>query len=391
LGLKTEQESAVVTVAPELEQSSSVGEYIPTTSTINSAPRFDHNPVTGESLGLFVEEQRTNLVLNSADVSQWQAINSAVVNTNQVTAPDGTLTGDGVTAALTSSNVTQQVTITSSTNTYTVSCFVRNNNAASSRIDGYVRAGSIINVSAGVTVDWNALTATGTGAAASVRLTPYLNGWYRLSYSIADNNAASDNLRIQFFPDTITGNKQIYLWGLQYEQGAFPTSYIPTTTATATRSADVASITGSAFSSWYRQDEGTFYGDAFRFSAVPATDFPVIADSRVGTDRLQIGYLTEGLASAFVQVAGVAQAEMYPGSGNARNRKVAFAAAADNFGATCNGAAVLTDSSGSMPTAMISLGIGSHTQNAQYLNGHIRRLTYWPQRLGNEVLQRITT
>jgi len=44
----------------QLEQSTTVGEYIPTTSTINSAPRFDHNPTTGESLGLLVEESRTN-------------------------------------------------------------------------------------------------------------------------------------------------------------------------------------------------------------------------------------------------------------------------------------------------------------------------------------------
>jgi hypothetical protein len=43
----------------QLEQSATVGEYIPTTSTINSAPRFDHNPTTGESLGLLVEEART--------------------------------------------------------------------------------------------------------------------------------------------------------------------------------------------------------------------------------------------------------------------------------------------------------------------------------------------
>jgi hypothetical protein len=44
----------------QLEQSATVGEYIPTTSTINSAPRFDHNPTSGESLGLLVEEARTN-------------------------------------------------------------------------------------------------------------------------------------------------------------------------------------------------------------------------------------------------------------------------------------------------------------------------------------------
>jgi hypothetical protein len=51
----------------QLEQSATVGEYIPTTSTINSAPRFDHDPTTGESLGLLVEEQRTNLLLRSEE------------------------------------------------------------------------------------------------------------------------------------------------------------------------------------------------------------------------------------------------------------------------------------------------------------------------------------
>jgi hypothetical protein len=41
----------IYVAAPQLEQSATVGEYIPTTSTINSAPRFDHDPATGESLG----------------------------------------------------------------------------------------------------------------------------------------------------------------------------------------------------------------------------------------------------------------------------------------------------------------------------------------------------
>ena len=54
----------------QLEQSTTVGEYIPTTSTINSATRFDHDPTTGESLGLLVEELRTNIIPYSEDFSQ---------------------------------------------------------------------------------------------------------------------------------------------------------------------------------------------------------------------------------------------------------------------------------------------------------------------------------
>jgi hypothetical protein len=48
----------------------------------------------------------------------------------------------------------------------------------------------------------------------------------------------------------------------QLEQGAFATSVIPTSGTAATRAADVASISGSNFSSWYRQDEGTVFADA---------------------------------------------------------------------------------------------------------------------------------
>jgi hypothetical protein len=74
----------------QLEQSTTVGEYIPTTSTINSAPRFDHNPTTGESLGLLVEEQRTNLLLRSEefDGAGWTA-SEATITANQIVAPNG--------------------------------------------------------------------------------------------------------------------------------------------------------------------------------------------------------------------------------------------------------------------------------------------------------------
>jgi hypothetical protein len=131
------------------------------------------------------------------------------------------------------------------------------------------------------------------------------------------------------------------------------------------------------------------FGDAFRQFSVPATDFPVIADTRTATDRFQIGYLTEGLASAYIQVGGAAQAEMYPVSGNARNRKIALAAVANSYGAVCNGGAVATDTSGTMPTSMTSLSIGS-IGSAQFLNGTIRRLTFFPARLPNTTLQRLT-
>jgi hypothetical protein len=57
-----------------------------------------------------------------------------------------------------------------------------------------------------------------------------------------------------------TGNGEtMYVYGVQYEAGSFPTSYIPTVASTVTRAADVASITGANFSSWFNPVNGTFF------------------------------------------------------------------------------------------------------------------------------------
>ena len=273
------------------------------------APRFDHNPTTGESLGLLVEEQRSNLLLNSATLS------------------------------------TQNVTVTAAAHTLSFT------GTGTITLTGTSTAGPLVG------------TGTGEGNRVILTFTPTA-GTLTLTVSGTVSNA-------------------------QLEPGSFRTSYIPTTTSQVTRAADVATITGSNFSGWYRQDEGTFYGDAFRPFAVPAPDFPVIADARTGGDVVQIGYLTEGLAGGYVQVGGVVQAGLYPGSGSTRARKIAFAAAANNYAVACNGGAVVTNASGTMPAAMTSLQIGS-VGPFQYLNGHIRRLTYFPTRLPNTTLQRIT-
>jgi hypothetical protein len=61
----------------------------------------------------------------------------------------------------------------------------------------------------------------------------------------------------------------IYAAGAQMELGAFPTSYIPTTTAAVTRAGDFASVTGADLSSWYNPAEGTF---GVEFQTIFTTD-----------------------------------------------------------------------------------------------------------------------
>ncbi len=77
----------------------SIGTYFGSDGLMRTAgvnePRFDHYPITGQSLGLLIEESRTNLVTYSEDFNSWTKF-LASVSSNTATAPDGNTTADTV-------------------------------------------------------------------------------------------------------------------------------------------------------------------------------------------------------------------------------------------------------------------------------------------------------
>jgi hypothetical protein len=242
----------------QLEQSTTVGEYVPTTSTINSAPRFDHNPTTGESLGLLVEEARTNLILQSENFSTtWTNVNTSEA-INVATAPDGTTTADKLItnngAASVSSYITQTVAKSAAATTYTYSVFAKTGDTGTGTVQLLAvdtassanRATTIFSTVSGTIP--NPASVNGTFTNASSIITPLADGWYRCSLTFTTGTETSIDLRLYSrLPTTGNGSSGLLLWGVQVEAGSFATSYIPTTTAAATRAADVASITGSNF------------------------------------------------------------------------------------------------------------------------------------------------
>lgn len=382
----------------QLEQSSTVGEYIPTTSTINSAPRFDHNPTTGESLGLLVEESRTNLFLQSNQFdTTWTNSNSSETAAAGI-APDGTNTAwelrDTSDASAAAHSLTQSVPFTSG-NAYTFTVWMK----AGTLNEGGIAIPSAafgavlinrINLSTGAVIS--------TSVNSTTVVTPFGNGWYRIALTATATATASGSVQIRPMNGGTTyigtGTGTVLIWGAQLEAGALPTSYIPTTSATVTRSTDVASISGSNFSSWYRQDEGTVFVSA-RTNATHGgvNSFPRIYAISDGTnDNVIQNYyrVLSGYTDAGYNVTTLTVAQAGIDTNNERNGQSQSTAYANNdFAFAINGSLVNTDNTGTVPTVS-QLRLGARGTGLGLLNGTIRRLTYWPQRLPNETLQTIT-
>jgi hypothetical protein len=372
--------------------------FIDSTGTLQTAatdvPRFDHNPTTGESLGLLVEEQRTNLSQRSEefDNAYWTPL--AVSRTPNATAsPSGLTTADLITED-SNSSYHEIYTINSvSAETYTFSIFVKNNSGT--RHLNICFSSGPTNV---LSLRMNAVTGSLSAiyiegfvfSAATSTVTPYPNGWYRASISFATiysfatqiglstSSAAppAANYGLQSYAGD--GTSGVFLWGAQLETGAFPTSYIPTTTAAATRAADVASITGITVAP----------GCIFAQFSNPASGSQGIVSINDNTANNRIELRTSG-TDPFLTVVngGATQADIDAGTIAANlAAKLAGRVATDNFGASASGGTEVLDSSGTVPS-ITQLQIG-RDQAGNYLNGRLARLALL--NLSNTTLQRLT-
>ena len=339
-------------------------------------PRFDHNPATGESLGLLVEEQKANLLVRSEefDDASWALLFSALLNANQAAAPNGVLSADQLTISNSSSfsGIRQNYTFLAST-TYTFSLWVRAvSGTASFRLKIFDGAADTFSASQSATETWQRYTLTMTTAA----------------------GAGAGNVAIANIASPLN-QQNIYIWGAQLEAGATATSYIPTVASAVTRAGDVASITGAAFTGFYRQDEGTVFAD---WNVQTSNAFATVYQfhNNVATVNLIEAYRNNSDTSITARIresAGTQRTLAFSDQQWAgRVNSVAHAYRANDMEAAINGVespAPITTVT--LPTiTALEIGNANGRAAANCLNGPIRRLTYWPQRLPNATLQSIT-
>ena len=386
---------------PQMEKRSAATAYTPTTNIpiikyqpklitapVNQ-PRFDHNPITGESLGLLIEEQRTNLVLSSEIVTASKYKISSIDNT--IISPDGTLTADRIVEDTTSGEhfFDNVISVTAGT-TYTFSAYYKKDPLSAERYVWHRTALQGINAQTNVNLDTGTISSNGDNAS----ITDVGNGWYRVSHSKTATTTGNAVFRCQILPSAGgsgylgDGFSGYFVWGIQVEAGAFPTSYIKTTGSTATRSRDVAEMNNIDTSEWFTQGKGTVFVQAKGFNVQLNERFWTLSDG-TSNNRI-ISRPTTGINNILIyNFGGTLQASLSQSITDNTYFKSVLSYAKDNINLSVDGNAVSNDSVAAIPI-VDRLNIGSNYIDGNTLNGTIKKLAYYPINLTNNELITLT-
>ena len=372
-----------LTAAPQLETSDIATDYILTTSgavsvgPVANVPRLDYLGSSCPRLNL--EPQRVNLFNFSEQIDNayWTKLNSTIT-ANSVTSPDGYTNADTLTASGSGSVshlVTRAITTTSGS-VYAFSVFAKKGNTdfIALRHD----TGGTFNY-------FNINTGTkGATCDASATIEDYGNGWYRCTVFHTATGGNGGEIYLATANGVVAfaaAGEFAYIYGAQYELGAYATSYIPTLGAAVTRGADAASKTG--ISSLIGQTEGTLFVDA-------ANLFPS------GSRTIALLY-TSG--SAFYQVyvnasnqvrVDVNGSFIFAGGSIAANTnyKIAFAYKSGEYALYINGAQIATSASTTMPSSLTAYYLGNSIGSEQ--SGAFSQALLFPTRLSNADLAALT-
>jgi hypothetical protein len=344
-------------------------------SVANDVPAFEFN-TDGTYRGLLVEPGATNLALysqefdNAAWVNIAQGAGSApVVTANYTTAPDGTNTGTRLECDLNGGSTTGdrswlQQSIVGTAVPANASLFVKLNSP------GTATFALNINDTASVTVtstDWVRVGTVRTSATAN----------YAFRIGLIGGSGQSDTIDIS-------------IWQAQLETGSVATSPIVTTAGTASRVADVVSLTGA--SSLIGQTQGTIfvefdntlissYAQGLLIRLFEGSNNELFIRKESGTNTYTARWRGNSI-NIYTQTS-IAIADGIS--------KIAFAYSSGSSAIYVNGVQIGTNAtSGAFSASVGSIALGS-SGVGDYFNDALRSVALFPTRLANATLESITT
>jgi hypothetical protein len=393
----------------------------------NDTPRFDHDPATGASLGLLLETSATNFLLHSADLADavWTKSNITATANNAV-APDGTTTAAKLAATNNDGYVLQAAATTLGTNAVgTASIFLKRasgtgvialelgESTQTCAVDSTWKRFSLTptSITASATIASNVVTVTRTAhkllTGDRIRV---LTGSGNLitnlpvtSITVTDANTftfahtqADGTGNIAYVSRTpriklATSGDEIWAWGGQLEASIYLTSYIPTTTATATRAVEVALV--NPITSFFNTAEGAIFTEASTLN--PSSENRAIR-IRTGSSEVLLDLSIEGSAGQSAPRLAANGAASVLGSRITTTATVKMAGTynASSIIGALNGV-LSTEQNTTLampaPTASTNMLLMRAFPTSNQYNGYIRKIAYWPKRLSDTLLQQLTT
>jgi hypothetical protein len=398
---------SVLIYGVQLEVGSTATEYIPTVASIrtkfagitqdgssaSNIPRLDYT--NGSCPSILVEPQRTNLALRSEEFNDvsWVKID-ATISANATNSPSGTLTADKlIEGSLTGQHYATR-NITNQNALFSFSVFAKK----SERNFLYLQAFATLpnNFTYVPFAYFNLDNGTvGNVSGATATIQDFGNGWYRCTLnctSIFSQLSASVGMYIM----TATANgvssylgngtSGIFIWGAQAEAGAYPTSYIPTTSASVTRNADVISKTG--ISSLIGQTEGTILIDA-NLNVNTSERRLITISNGTETQRIFVWTLGTTLYTTFNSIS------VNLGNFPIGTAKIAIgytiSGGNTNYSIKVNNNALITGTAAAAPNPLSAINLGSSATGVLILTDRVNLTTIWKTRLSNTELATLTT
>ena len=174
----------------------------------HNEPRFDHDPVTGESKGLLIEETRTNIFAKSNRPQDWSLMSNPQSDPyyNSVISPDGTF------------NAHKQIVANNSGDPY----FYQNN----------LTLNGTYTFSFWIKAWGNAVgkhyTIRTTNVSTNESIAKYLpSEWTRVSHTFTTGSTTTAYIGIEVPDNNPAAGDEVSIWGAQLELGDFASTYMP--------------------------------------------------------------------------------------------------------------------------------------------------------------------
>jgi hypothetical protein len=356
-------------------------------SVASGIPRLDYytsGGVTG-CPALLVEPAGTNLALRSEELDNavwtnalWGNWANATAASSTTIAPDGSTNAEELTFTTNTSSRLQRITGIAASTTYTFSMYVMGKAGNSYQNGIFLRIATGFN---------NALVAI-SAATGRVDSTVSNTAWtrYSVTFTTPSSGVNEFNVGITVANSGTNPNATMICWGAQLETGSVATSYIPTTTGTGSRSADVVSVSG-AVSGSIGQQQGTIYAEVDVRNFTNSARVIALSDG-TGANAINLQLLSPDRIRVTVNLSSSNQADfsaVMPAGVN----KLALGYAQNNIALYLNGTSVGTDTSCNIP-ATNKVDLGS-LNGGTILNDRIRAAALYTTRLTNAELATLTT